>query len=120
MTVAMHQPHSCYNHQFPCTFTAGDMIGCDNEECEIEWFHYPCVGLSQANKPTGRWYCPYCRHVEGPDDLEGDWRRMAAHPRKRESLLVLIIIAVDQWLVHPRKRESSLVLYVTPTPVVIV
>ncbi|XP_064636755.1 inhibitor of growth protein 1-like [Lineus longissimus] len=37
----------------------GEMIGCDNDNCPIEWFHFNCVGLT--NKPKGRWYCPKCR-----------------------------------------------------------
>ncbi|KAG8517005.1 Inhibitor of growth protein 1 [Galemys pyrenaicus] len=37
----------------------GEMIGCDNDECPIEWFHFSCVGLS--HKPKGKWYCPKCR-----------------------------------------------------------
>lgn len=37
----------------------GEMIGCDNAECPIEWFHFSCVGLS--HKPKGKWYCPRCR-----------------------------------------------------------
>ncbi|XP_019858726.1 PREDICTED: inhibitor of growth protein 4-like [Amphimedon queenslandica] len=36
----------------------GEMIGCDNEECSIEWFHFVCVGLT--SKPKGKWYCPQC------------------------------------------------------------
>lgn len=36
----------------------GNMIGCDNEECPIEWFHYSCVGLTEP--PRGSWYCPTC------------------------------------------------------------
>jgi hypothetical protein len=36
----------------------GNMIGCDNEECPIEWFHYTCVGLTEP--PRGSWYCPTC------------------------------------------------------------
>ncbi|XP_051566517.1 inhibitor of growth protein 1 isoform X2 [Myxocyprinus asiaticus] len=37
----------------------GEMIGCDNDECTIEWFHFSCVGLH--HKPKGKWYCPNCR-----------------------------------------------------------
>ncbi|XP_030048518.1 inhibitor of growth protein 2 [Microcaecilia unicolor] len=37
----------------------GEMIGCDNGQCPIEWFHFSCVGLSY--KPKGKWYCPQCR-----------------------------------------------------------
>lgn len=36
----------------------GEMVGCDNPSCPIEWFHYGCVGLSDA--PKGKWYCPDC------------------------------------------------------------
>ncbi|XP_076015230.1 inhibitor of growth protein 1 [Genypterus blacodes] len=37
----------------------GEMIGCDNNECPIEWFHFSCVGLH--HKPKGKWFCPKCR-----------------------------------------------------------
>lgn len=37
----------------------GEMIGCDNDLCPIEWFHFNCVQLS--SKPKGKWYCPKCR-----------------------------------------------------------
>ncbi|MFH4984416.1 hypothetical protein AB6A40_011125 [Gnathostoma spinigerum] len=37
----------------------GEMIGCDNEKCAIEWFHFECVQLKV--KPKGKWYCPACR-----------------------------------------------------------
>lgn len=37
----------------------GEMIGCDNVNCEREWFHFSCVGL--MTKPKGKWYCPTCR-----------------------------------------------------------
>ncbi|KAI9021041.1 hypothetical protein DFJ74DRAFT_620380, partial [Hyaloraphidium curvatum] len=36
----------------------GEMVACDNEECEIEWFHYDCVGLLVP--PRGKWYCTPC------------------------------------------------------------
>ncbi|QEU62429.1 Yng1 [Kluyveromyces lactis] len=35
----------------------GPMVACDNESCAIEWFHYPCVGLSAAPKPNEKWFC---------------------------------------------------------------
>ena len=37
----------------------GEMIGCDNTNCQIEWFHFSCVQLS--TKPKGKWFCPACR-----------------------------------------------------------
>ncbi|ELT96557.1 hypothetical protein CAPTEDRAFT_180978 [Capitella teleta] len=36
----------------------GEMVGCDNDDCPIEWFHYACVGLTHA--PKGKWFCPQC------------------------------------------------------------
>lgn len=36
----------------------GDMVGCDNENCDIEWFHYKCVGLTSS--PKGAWHCDQC------------------------------------------------------------
>lgn len=36
----------------------GEMVACDNRECEIEWFHYGCVGITQP--PKGKWFCPDC------------------------------------------------------------
>ncbi|KXS13657.1 hypothetical protein M427DRAFT_113195 [Gonapodya prolifera JEL478] len=41
----------------------GEMIGCDSENCPIEWFHYECVGLTEP--PHGKWYCPLCRGKHG-------------------------------------------------------
>ncbi|XP_005100568.1 inhibitor of growth protein 3 [Aplysia californica] len=49
-----NEPRYCLCNQV----SYGDMVGCDNNDCPIEWFHYGCVGLSQA--PKGKWYCPQC------------------------------------------------------------
>lgn len=38
----------------------GDMIACDNEDCDVEWFHYPCVNLTR--KPRNSWICPTCAY----------------------------------------------------------
>jgi len=49
------EPNYCYCGQ-PAY---GEMIGCDgNAECEIEWFHYGCVGLERP--PKDHWFCPDC------------------------------------------------------------
>ena len=41
----------------------GDMVGCDNKECEHgQWFHLEC--LKMKNPPrTNKWYCPDCRKL---------------------------------------------------------
>lgn len=49
-----NEPRYCLCNQV----SYGDMVGCDNDDCPIEWFHYGCVGLSSA--PKGKWYCPQC------------------------------------------------------------
>lgn len=49
-----NEPRYCLCNQV----SYGDMVGCDNDDCPIEWFHYGCVGLTQA--PKGKWYCPQC------------------------------------------------------------
>ncbi|KAK7534541.1 inhibitor of growth proteins N-terminal histone-binding-domain-containing protein [Phyllosticta citricarpa] len=36
----------------------GDMVACDNPKCDIQWFHWECVGLAQ--EPKGEWLCPIC------------------------------------------------------------
>jgi len=55
MPVDPNEPTYCLCHQV----SYGEMIGCDNADCPIEWFHFGCVGLN--GKPKGKWYCPKCR-----------------------------------------------------------
>merc|ERR1712080_146562 len=54
MPVDPNEPTYCLCHQV----SYGEMIGCDNKDCLIEWFHFGCVGLT--TKPKGKWYCPKC------------------------------------------------------------
>eukprot|EP01035_Chromulina_nebulosa_P033357 gene33357-44658_t len=49
-----NEPIYCFCRQV----AYGEMIACDNEECEIEWFHYACVNLTK--KPRNIWLCPSC------------------------------------------------------------
>jgi hypothetical protein len=37
----------------------GEMVGCDNPHCPIEWFHLDCVGLERPPTET-TWLCPQC------------------------------------------------------------
>ncbi|WAR17912.1 ING3-like protein [Mya arenaria] len=50
----------------------GKMIGCDNDDCEIEWFHYGCVNIESA--PAGKWFCHVCRKLP-----QFKRRRLARH-----------------------------------------
>lgn len=45
----------CYCHKV----SFGDMVGCDNENCEYQWFHWGCVQLK--SEPVGEWLCPTCK-----------------------------------------------------------
>lgn len=54
MPVDPNEPTYCLCHQV----SYGEMIGCDNPDCPIEWFHFACVGLT--SKPKGKWFCPRC------------------------------------------------------------
>ena len=37
------------------------MIGCDNPNCRIEWFHVRCLKIKVI--PKGKCYCPTCRKL---------------------------------------------------------
>ncbi|CAG8233674.1 unnamed protein product [Penicillium salamii] len=39
----------------------GTMICCENQDCDREWFHLDCVGLTEPPSRTAKWYCPQCR-----------------------------------------------------------
>ncbi|KAJ5103428.1 hypothetical protein N7532_003957 [Penicillium argentinense] len=39
----------------------GLMICCENQDCDKEWFHLDCVGLSEVPPRTSKWFCPSCR-----------------------------------------------------------
>jgi len=54
-TIDPDEPTYCLCDQI----SYGEMIGCDNDLCPIEWFHFSCVSLT--HKPKGKWYCPRCR-----------------------------------------------------------
>lgn len=39
----------------------GEMVGCDNDNCDREWFHLECVGLTKAPAANEKWYCMDCK-----------------------------------------------------------
>ena len=39
----------------------GDMIGYDNPNCPIKWFHVSCLKLKRIPTSNRKWYCPDCR-----------------------------------------------------------
>ncbi|PPQ78144.1 hypothetical protein CVT25_015477 [Psilocybe cyanescens] len=54
---ATHQNEELYCYCNRVSF--GEMIACDGESCESEWFHLGCVGLTEI--PEGAWYCEDCK-----------------------------------------------------------
>lgn len=54
LTYDPNEPRYCI-----CNEVAfGGMVACDSKTCPYEWFHYPCVGITDP--PKGKWYCPQC------------------------------------------------------------
>lgn len=35
------------------------MICCDNDQCQIKWFHFKCVDL--LDTPNSQWFCGLCK-----------------------------------------------------------
>ena len=54
MPIDPNEPRYCYCRQV----SHGQMVCCDDDDCEREWFHFQCVGLTQ--EPVGIWFCPDC------------------------------------------------------------
>jgi len=54
MPIDPHEPTYCLCNRV----SFGEMVGCDNPDCKVEWFHFECVGL--PGPPKGKWYCPEC------------------------------------------------------------
>lgn len=49
-----NEPLFCYCKNI----SHGEMIACENEECDTEWYHFECVGIKEP--PKGKWYCGNC------------------------------------------------------------
>jgi hypothetical protein len=43
------------------------MTACDNKDCEIEWFQFPCVVLK--NEPNSSWFCSLLCKKAGKNNL---------------------------------------------------
>ncbi|ORZ09292.1 hypothetical protein BCR42DRAFT_424125 [Absidia repens] len=54
MNIDPNEPLYCYCQQV----SFGEMVACDNADCDIEWFHLACVDLKTV--PKGKWYCDNC------------------------------------------------------------
>ncbi|KAI8367983.1 hypothetical protein EDC96DRAFT_505961 [Choanephora cucurbitarum] len=59
MSIDPNEPVYCY-----CQGVSyGEMVACDNADCDIEWFHIACVDLKAA--PKGKWFCDNCSKYKG-------------------------------------------------------
>ncbi|KAI7827742.1 hypothetical protein BX661DRAFT_143201 [Kickxella alabastrina] len=56
MPIDPNEPRYCYCRQV----SYGEMVACDDDNCEIEWFHLGCVDLKAP--PKGQWFCRECSH----------------------------------------------------------
>ena len=54
------EPTYCYCEQV----SYGEMVACDGDDCEREWFHLACVNLTSP--PKGSWFCDACKKVAPP------------------------------------------------------
>ncbi|XP_039251951.2 inhibitor of growth protein 1-like [Styela clava] len=68
MPIDPDEPTYCLCQQV----SFGQMIGCDNMKCPIEWFHFSCVRLT--HKPKGKWFCPDCTTKRKREGKRGDNR----------------------------------------------
>ncbi|THH10857.1 hypothetical protein EW145_g1065 [Phellinidium pouzarii] len=57
MPIDPHEPRYCYCNQV----SWGEMIACDADDCDREWFHLGCAGLTEAPKGKSKWYCNACK-----------------------------------------------------------
>lgn len=40
--------------------SAGPMIGCDGPDCERQWFHFHCAGVTEEPSEDVAWFCKGC------------------------------------------------------------
>ena len=57
-----HDPNNEHSQKLYCSCKRPSfepMIACDGKDCQVEWYHYVCVGITRA--PKGSWICPSCK-----------------------------------------------------------
>ncbi|KIL71396.1 hypothetical protein M378DRAFT_154946 [Amanita muscaria Koide BX008] len=57
----------------------GEMIACDGDTCELEWFHLLCTGLKDI--PRGQWFCDECKQKKVAQRAARGGRRKNASAR---------------------------------------
>ncbi|KAF8522151.1 hypothetical protein BU17DRAFT_44769 [Hysterangium stoloniferum] len=56
LSIDPDEPRYCYCNQV----SYGEMIACDNPDCNREWFHLGCAGLTAPPKGRVKWFCRDC------------------------------------------------------------
>lgn len=65
MAVDPDEPTYCY-----CRHVSyGEMVECEATGCPYGWFHFQCVGLTEA--PKGSWRCPDCEKTNSRRKADG-------------------------------------------------
>lgn len=57
----------------------GEMVGCDDPDCVVEWFHFGCVGLTEAPE---QWFCDDCAVKRTARGAGGSGRGRGGKPSK--------------------------------------
>ncbi|PVG01654.1 hypothetical protein CPB86DRAFT_727459 [Serendipita vermifera] len=52
----------------------GQMIGCDDSECEYEWFHWQCLGITNT-PPPGEFLCQWCQARRAKSGRKGSKKK---------------------------------------------
>ncbi|KLO14861.1 hypothetical protein SCHPADRAFT_902859 [Schizopora paradoxa] len=61
LPIDPHEPRYCYCNEV----SWGEMIACDAADCEKEWFHLGCVGMTEAPRGNNKWFCTGCEEKQG-------------------------------------------------------
>lgn len=84
----------------------GEMVACDNTECEIEWFHYDCVGITQP--PKGKWFCPDCsRKMSGQQQSNSDKTQTQRKRGRKETKSVFNLVNNSVETIRAKDRSSE-------------
>ena len=115
----------------------GEMVACDNPECQLEWFHFACVGLETKPKVTtlhrtaatqypsrwliclfdqGKWFCSDCKKKIRKQRVEAcSWR--SGHvpcASGREKTLIYMCMYMDMLIfeqsssMHPHTTTAKI------------
>jgi len=79
--------------------SGGEMIMCDNPDCEVEWYHVTCLRI-KAGKLPKLWFCPSCQSKAARSDKGAQ----AVYPPLDLPSTVFRMFAPDGDKTQPAKR----------------